>query len=67
MDWSPGPLLSHGGSNTKNLAYIWVEPKQDLAFVTVTNIGGPKASDALNALAPELFTRFVAPTHAALP
>lgn len=67
IDWSPGPLLFHGGSNTKNLAHIWVEPKQDLAIVTVTNVGGPKANDALNALAPELYTRFVAPTHAAAP
>ena len=54
----PGLLLYHGGSNEKNLAHIWLEPQQDFAMVLVTNIGGSKANDALNALAPELYSRF---------
>jgi CubicO group peptidase (beta-lactamase class C family) len=60
VEWAPGPLLYHGGSNGKNLAHIWVEPKRDAALVLMTNIGGTQAEAALRALAPELYRRFVA-------
>ena len=49
------------GSNEKNLAQIWLEPQRDFAMVLVTNIGGSKANEALNALAPELYSRFTVP------
>jgi len=58
-DWAPNPLLYHGGSNNKNLAHIWIDTKRDLAIVTATNIGGPKADQALMALARELYTQSV--------
>ena len=58
MDWAPEPLLYHGGSNQKNLAHIWLEPRRDFAMVLVTNISGSKADEALFALAPELYGRF---------
>lgn len=58
VDWAPEPLLYHGGSNGKNLAHIWLDTKRDFAMVIVTNIGGPKAKEALFALAPELYARF---------
>ena len=61
LDWAPGPLISHSGSNEKNLAQIWLEPQRDFAMVLVTNIGGSKANEALNALAPELYSRFAVP------
>ena len=61
MDWAPEPLIYHGGSNQKNLAHIWVEPRRDFAMVLVTNIGGLKADAALFALAPELYAKFAAP------
>jgi CubicO group peptidase (beta-lactamase class C family) len=61
MDWAPEPLLYHGGSNQKNLAHIWLEPRRDLAMVLVTNISGSKADEALFALAPELYAKFAAP------
>jgi CubicO group peptidase (beta-lactamase class C family) len=61
MDWAPEPLIYHGGSNQKNLAHIWVEPRRDFAMVLVTNIGGLKADAALFALAPELYAKFTAP------
>jgi CubicO group peptidase (beta-lactamase class C family) len=54
VDWAPGPFLEHAGSNTLNLARIWVDPKRDFAMVTLTNIGGSKADQALMALAREL-------------
>jgi hypothetical protein len=63
MDWAPKPLIYHGGSNQKNLAHIWVEPRRDVAMVLVTIIGGLKADAALFALAPALYAKFAAPTR----
>jgi CubicO group peptidase (beta-lactamase class C family) len=61
VEWAPEPLIYHGGSNEKNLAHIWLEPKRDFAMVLVTNIGGSKANEALNSLVPELYARFAVP------
>ncbi len=61
MEWAPEPLIYHGGSNTMNLAHIWIDPRRDFAMVTMTNIGGPKANDALFSLARELYGRFAGP------
>jgi CubicO group peptidase (beta-lactamase class C family) len=58
VDWAPKPLLYHGGSNGKNLAHIWLDPKSDFAMVLVTNIGGEKADETLLALAPMLYAKF---------
>jgi CubicO group peptidase (beta-lactamase class C family) len=58
VDWAPYPLLYHGGSNTMNLAHIWVDTKRDFAMVVMTNIGGQKANQAFFALAKELYVRF---------
>jgi CubicO group peptidase (beta-lactamase class C family) len=58
MDWAPEPLVFHAGSNGMNVAHIWVDPKRDFAMVLVTNIGTTKATDALVALAPELYAKF---------
>ncbi len=55
VDWAPEPLLYHGGSNVKNLAFIWVEPKHDFAMVLMTNVGGETAGQALHALSQELY------------
>ena len=59
VEWSVDPLVQHAGSNTMNLAHIWLDPKRDVAFVTMTNVAGDKADAALKALAKELFTRYV--------
>lgn len=58
VDWAPSPLLHHAGSNSMNLAHIWVDPEHDVAMVIVTNISNRKADEALFAIAPELFKRF---------
>ncbi len=58
VDWAPEPLLYHGGSNEKNLAFIWVEPKHDFAMVLMTNVGGEKADQALHALSQELYRSY---------
>src|SRR6266481_4317421 len=64
-DWASDALIYHGGSNEKNLAHIWLDPKRDFAMVLVTNIGGSKANEALNALASELYARFAVPKRGA--
>ena len=58
FDWAPIPLKTHSGSNGKNLAQIWLDPQRDFAMVLVTNIGGEKADQAFQALAPELYKKF---------
>jgi CubicO group peptidase (beta-lactamase class C family) len=60
VDWAPTPLGFHGGSNTKMIAQIWVDPAQDFAMVVMTNIGGTHAEEGLFAVAAELYPRFVA-------
>ena len=58
LDWAPGKLVHHAGSNGKDIAHIWLDPDRDLAMVLVTNVSGPKADEALFTLAPELYKRF---------
>ena len=58
VNWAPGPMLFHGGSNNMNLAHIWVDTKRDFAMVITTNIGGQKANQAFFALAKELHAKF---------
>ena len=60
VDWAPNRLKSHSGSNSKNLAQIWLDPQRDFAMVFVTNIGGEQADQAFQALAPELYKKFAA-------
>ena len=61
VPWAPEPLLFHGGSNTHNIAYIWIDTKADFAMVLLTNIGGTKADEALRALSSELYAKFAGP------
>lgn len=58
VDWAPRPLLYHGGSNSMNLAHIWIDAKRDFAMVIATNISGPKANTAFLVLAKELYAKF---------
>jgi CubicO group peptidase (beta-lactamase class C family) len=58
MPFTPEPFVFHGGSNELNLAYIMLQPNNDLAMVMTTNIGGAAADKALVALAEELYQRF---------
>ncbi|MEB3199315.1 MAG: serine hydrolase domain-containing protein [Synechococcaceae cyanobacterium] len=61
--WAPGPLLHHMGSNTMNLAGIWVDPQRDVALVLTTNRAGPPADAALEELAPLLHARAASWLH----
>ena len=58
MPFAPEPFVFHGGSNELNLAYVMLQPKNDLAMVMTTNIGGAAADKALVSLAEELYQRF---------
>lgn len=58
VDWAPVPLLQHTGSNTRNLAQIWVDRRHDIAMVILTNISRPETSTALTAVATELYGRY---------
>jgi CubicO group peptidase (beta-lactamase class C family) len=64
VDWSPEAFVFHGGSNEKNLAHVWLQPAHDFAMVAVTNVGGPRANEALNALAAELYAKLGPPKRA---
>jgi CubicO group peptidase (beta-lactamase class C family) len=58
LPFSPEPFLFHGGSNNMNLAYIVLQPKYDVGIVTMTNITGESANDALMAITEALYKRF---------
>lgn len=58
VDWAPKPVLYHGGSNTMNLAHIWIDPEHDFGMVTMTNVGGKKADEALFKLAEQLYKEY---------
>ena len=61
VNWAPGPLIQHTGSNGMNLAQIWLEPKRDVAMVVLTNLGGETADAALLTVAQQLYGRFAGP------
>jgi CubicO group peptidase (beta-lactamase class C family) len=61
VNWAPGPLIQHTGSNGMNLAHIWLETKRDVAMVVLTNLGGEKADAALLTVAQQLYGRFAGP------
>ncbi len=58
VPWAPYPIIYHGGSNGKNLAHIWIDSKRDFAIVIATNIGGPKANEALMSLVGQLYRKY---------
>jgi len=60
VPFSPEPFVFHSGSNEMNLANIMLQPRHDLAMVMMTNVGGPKADEALKALAEDLYRRLAA-------
>jgi hypothetical protein len=48
-----GLTLAHEGSNTMNLAVVWLAPAKNVGFMVTTNIAGPDAETATDdALAP---------------
>jgi CubicO group peptidase (beta-lactamase class C family) len=58
VDWAPYPLLHHGGSNSRNLAHIWVDPARDLAIVVLANIAERRTNTAFLTLAADLYKQY---------
>jgi CubicO group peptidase (beta-lactamase class C family) len=67
MDWTPRPILTHNGSNTKNLATVFIDPAIDLAIVVTTNFPGEVADKALLDACKLLFARYGAAAAAPEP
>ena len=57
FDWTSGPVLTHNGSNSMNLAKIIVDPDHDLGVVVMTNFPGETAEQAANETIETLFRR----------
>ena len=57
FDWASGPVLTHNGSNSMNLAKIIVDPDHDLGVVAMTNFPGQVAEEALNETVEALYRR----------
>ena len=47
-DWSPGPVLSHNGSNGAWFSVVWASPSLNLAVMAVCNSGQSAAPGALD-------------------
>jgi CubicO group peptidase (beta-lactamase class C family) len=58
MEWTPRPILTHNGSNSKNLATVLIDPDIDLAIVVATNFPGERADQALLAVSKLLYERY---------
>jgi len=58
LPFASEPFVFHGGSNNMNLAYILLQPSRQFGLALMTNVGGPKADDALMALAASLYRTF---------
>jgi CubicO group peptidase (beta-lactamase class C family) len=58
-DWAGGPVLTHSGTNTMFYVTTWIAPKKDRILVAVTNVGGPGAPGAVDAVFAPLIARFV--------
>jgi CubicO group peptidase (beta-lactamase class C family) len=48
------PYLFHNGSNTSWYAEMWLDPESDIAVLVATNVGGDKATRAVQAAAADL-------------
>jgi CubicO group peptidase (beta-lactamase class C family) len=53
-EWGKGTVLTHSGSNTMNMAVVWLAPRRDFAILVVSNQGGEGAYKACNEAASAL-------------
>jgi len=53
-EWGGGIVLNHNGSNTMNIATVWIAPARDFAVLVVCNQGGPVAFKACDEAASKL-------------
>jgi CubicO group peptidase (beta-lactamase class C family) len=60
FDWTPGPVLTHSGSNSMNLATILVDAERDIGVVAATNFPGDHADEAVRKAMETLYRRHAA-------
>jgi len=53
-EWGGGIVLNHIGSNTMNIANVWIAPERDFAVLVCINQGGDVAFKASDEAAGEL-------------
>jgi CubicO group peptidase (beta-lactamase class C family) len=56
--WAARKLRLLGGGSGRSVAQAWLDPASGFAMVLVTNIAGPQAERALDALGAELFAKY---------
>lgn len=39
-NWANGTVLTHSGTNEKNMAYVWLAPKKQTSYFGFANLGG---------------------------
>jgi CubicO group peptidase (beta-lactamase class C family) len=44
-DWAGGMILSHNGTNELNFSVVWLAPKRNLIFMSVSNLGTDDRDD----------------------
>jgi CubicO group peptidase (beta-lactamase class C family) len=49
--WAGGDAFTHAGSNTQNMAIVWMAPRRRFAVLIATNVGGEAAARACNEVA----------------
>jgi CubicO group peptidase (beta-lactamase class C family) len=58
FDWTAKPVLLHNGSNSMNLAKIFVDTESDLGIVVKTNFPGQKAEAATVEVLEQLYAQY---------
>jgi CubicO group peptidase (beta-lactamase class C family) len=56
--FSTEPVITHTGSNTMNLAMVFLQPRHDFAMVMATNAGTPRADAMLRDVAAAIYARY---------
>ena len=56
--WAGGRVLTHAGSNTQNIAVVWMAPLRDFAVLVATNQGGEDAFRACDEAASAFINRY---------
>jgi len=59
--WANGYALTHGGTNTYNMARVWIAPQKEAIFMAATNIM-TNASPAINSAVVDILNRKM-PVH----
>jgi CubicO group peptidase (beta-lactamase class C family) len=60
MPWTIYPLAFHGGSNSMNKAYIWLDTKRDACIVIMSNVAAPNTDEVMLQLGGKLYKQFIA-------